>query len=102
MTAGAEPTVSAAAAAPPAPSPAAAPVRTNPYIGVLGVFLGAATSQLTGKLLGAGLPDLRGALGYSFDGASWIPSVLNMSTMFIGVFAAFLGPVYGIRRVLLV
>jgi MFS transporter, DHA2 family, multidrug resistance protein len=81
------------------PSPA---IVTNPYIGVLGVFLGAATATLNGRLISVGLPDLRGALGFGFDDASWIPTVLNMATMFIGVFAVFLGSVYGIRRVLLV
>src|SRR5262249_55895777 len=50
----------------------------------------------------AGLADLRGTLGYSFDGASWIPTVLNMSMMFTAVFGAFLGVAYGIRRVLLI
>jgi DHA2 family multidrug resistance protein len=74
----------------------------NPYIGIVGVFLGVATSQLVGKLMSAGLPDLRGTLGYSFDGASWIPTVLNMSMMFTTVFGVFLGASYGIRRVLLI
>jgi DHA2 family multidrug resistance protein len=82
--------------------PTSPPTATNPYIGILGVFLGAATSQLTGKLLTAGLPDLRGTLGYSFDDASWIPTVLNMGMMFTAVFAAFLGAAYGVRRVLLI
>jgi DHA2 family multidrug resistance protein len=77
------------------------PITVNPYIGVLGVFLGAATSTLNGRLISVGLPDLRGALGYAFDGASWIPTVLNMGLMFTGVFAVFLGAAYGIRRVLL-
>jgi MFS transporter, DHA2 family, multidrug resistance protein len=81
--------------------PASPPLSLNPYIGCLGVFLGAATTTLNGKLLSTGLPDLRGTLGYSFDDASWIPTVLNMSMMFIGVFAAFLGSAYGVRRVLL-
>jgi DHA2 family multidrug resistance protein len=93
MTATAEPV---AAAVPGAPA-----ITVNPYIGILGVFLGAATSTLTGKLISTGLPDLRGALGYGFDDASWIPTVFNMGMMFIGVFAAFLGAAYGIRRVLL-
>jgi DHA2 family multidrug resistance protein len=82
-----------------APSPS---LSTNPYIGILGVFLGAATSALNGKLLTNGLTDLRGALGYGFDGASWIPTALNMGIMFTGVFGAFLGAAYGIRRVLLI
>lgn len=79
-----------------------APMTTHPFIGILGVFLGAATSTLNGRLLSVGLPDLRGALGFGFDEASWIPTVLNMGMMFIGVFAVFLGAAYGIRRVLLI
>jgi len=81
---------------------ASSALATNPYVGVLGVFLGAATATLYGRLVSVGLPDLRGALGFGFDDASWIPTVLNMATMFIGVFAVFLGSIYGIRRVLLV
>ena len=86
---------------PPAETVAPA-LATNPYVGVLGVFLGASIATLNGRLVSVGLPDLRGALGFGFDDASWIPTVLNMATMFIGVFAVFLGSVYGIRRVLLV
>ena len=58
----------------------ARPISLNPYLGVLGVFLGAATSTLNGKLISVGLPDLRGALGYGFDESSWIPTVFNMGT----------------------
>lgn len=86
----------------PASNSSSPPKVTHPYIGVLGVFLGAATATLNGRLVSVGLPDLRGALGYGFDGASWIPTVLNMSTIFIGVFAVFLGSAYGVRRVLLI
>src|SRR5271156_4238815 len=79
-----------------------APITTHPFVGILGVFLGAATSTLNARLVSVGLPDLRGALGFGFDDASWIPTVLNMGMMFIGVFAVFLGSSYGIRRVLMV
>src|ERR1700744_4130021 len=79
-----------------------APMTIHPFVGILGVFLGAATSTLNGRLLSVGLPDLRGALGFGFDEASWIPTVLNMGMMFIGVFGSFLGTAYGIRRVLLI
>jgi DHA2 family multidrug resistance protein len=37
-----------------------------------------------------------------FDEAAWIPTALNMGTIFIGVFSVFLGAAYGIRRVLLI
>src|ERR1700744_505509 len=77
-----------------------APMTIHPFVGILGVFLGAATSTLNGRLLSVGLPDLRGALGLGFDEASWLPTALNMGAMFIGVFAVFLGAAYGIRRVL--
>jgi DHA2 family multidrug resistance protein len=52
-------------------------------------------------LLSIGLPDLRGALGLGFDQASWIPTALNMATMFSGLFVVFLNIVYGTRRILL-
>jgi DHA2 family multidrug resistance protein len=93
--------MTAVAEHPPASKSASKLTTTNPYIGVLAVFLGAATSTLTGKLISTGLPDLRGALGFGFDDASWIPTAFNMGQMFTGVFATFLGAVYGIRRVLL-
>ena len=41
-------------------------------------------------LLSVGLPDLRGALGFGFDEASWIPTALNMAMMFSGVFVRLL------------
>src|SRR5271165_5050249 len=79
----------------------AAPVATHPYIGILGVFLGAGIATLNSRLVSVGLPDLRGALGFGFDEASWIPSALNMATMFSGVFVCFLSVMFGPRRILL-
>ena len=66
---------------------------TNPYVGILGVFLGAGIATLNARLVSVGLPDLRGALGLGFDEASWIPTALNMATMFSGVFVVFLNAV---------
>jgi len=86
---------------PPAPPAPPAPSATNPYIGILGVFLGAATATMNSRLLSIGLPDLRGALGLGFDEASWIPSALNFGLMFMGPFSVFLSVVFGPRRVLL-
>ena len=80
-----------------APKAAPAPAQsnqsqqaTNPYLGILGVFLGAGIATLNGRLLSVGLPDLRGALGFGFDEASWLPTALNMAMMFSGVFVVFL------------
>src|SRR4029077_7462 len=66
-----------------------------------GVFLGAGMATLNARLVSVGLADLRGALGLGFDEASWIPTALNMATMFSGVFVVFLNVLYGPRRILL-
>jgi len=76
-------------------------VRPNPYIGTLGVFLGAGIATLYGRLLSVGLPDLRGALGVGVDEAAWIPTAYNMALMFMGPLSVYLGALLGVRRVLL-
>jgi DHA2 family multidrug resistance protein len=73
----------------------------NAYVGSLGVFLGAGIATLNGRLISVALPDLRGALGFGVDEASWIPTAYNMALMFIGPFSVFLGALLGPRRVLL-
>src|SRR5713101_6018028 len=73
----------------------------NPYVGTLGVFLGAGIVTLNGRLISVGLPDLRGALGLGVDEASWIPTAYNMALMFMGPFSVYLGALLGVRRVLL-
>jgi MFS transporter, DHA2 family, multidrug resistance protein len=91
---------SASTTAPP-PTRADRPRRTNPYVGILGVFLGAGIATLNSRLISVGLPDLRGALSLGFDEASWIPTALNMAMMFSGVFVVFFNVPYGPRRILL-
>lgn len=75
--------------------------NARPYIGILGVFLGAALATLNARLLSVGLADLRGARGLGVDEASWLPTALNMATMFSGVFVIFVNSVLGPRRILL-
>jgi DHA2 family multidrug resistance protein len=58
-------------------------------------------ATLNARLVSVGLPDLRGAMGLGFDEASWIPTALNMATMFSGVFVCFLSVMFGPRRILL-
>lgn len=90
------------AKAAPAPSKSGrSQFTTNPYLGILGVFLGAGIATLNARLVSVGLPDLRGALSLGFDEASWIPTALNMATMFSGVFVCFLSVLFGPRRILL-
>jgi MFS transporter, DHA2 family, multidrug resistance protein len=76
-------------------------LNQNAYVGTLGVFLAAGIATLNGRMISVGLPDLRGAMGFGFDEASWIPTAYNMAQMFIGPFSVFLGAALGARRVLL-
>ena len=76
-------------------------LATNPYIGIVGVFLGATLATMNARLVSVGLPDLRGALGLGFDQASWLPTALNMATMFSGCFVVFLSALFGPRRILI-
>jgi DHA2 family multidrug resistance protein len=78
-----------------------AKLATNPYIGIAGVFLGATLATMNARLISVGLPDLRGALGLGFDLASWLPTTLNMATMFSGCFVVFLSALFGPRRILI-
>ena len=78
-----------------------APLDQNAYVGSFGVFLGAGIATLNGRLISVALPDLRGALGFGLDEASWIPTAYNMGLMFIGPFSVYLGALLGPRRVLL-
>src|ERR1700722_19697031 len=77
------------------------PFKTNPYLGIAGVFCGAGIATLNSRLVGVGLPDLRSAKGLGVDEASWIPTALNMATMFSGVFVVFVNALFGPRRILL-
>jgi MFS transporter, DHA2 family, multidrug resistance protein len=76
-------------------------LHANPYVGTFGVFLGAGLATLNGRMISVGLPDLRGAMAFGLDEASWIPTAYNMALMFIGPFSVFLGAMLGARRVLL-
>ena len=58
-------------------------------------------ATLNARLVGVGLADLRGAKAFGFDEASWIPTALNMATMFSGVFVVFVNALLGPRRILL-
>src|SRR5258708_4936067 len=85
----------------PAPQSGQTQTTHNPYVGILGVFLGAGIATLNARLVSVGVRDLGGAAGSGFDEASWIPTALNMATMFSGVFVVFLSALFGPRRVLL-
>src|SRR5271168_4343926 len=75
---------------------------TRPVIGVMAVLLGAVISTLAGRLTTFGLADVRGAVHAGFDEGAWIPTALTVGQVMIGPVSAWLGMVFGPRRVLMV
>ncbi|MCW2240245.1 MFS transporter [Azospirillum canadense] len=77
-------------------------ITTHPYIGILAVLLGAIISTLTSRITAFGLSDIRGAIGAGYDEGAWITTSYTVAQMLVAPGAAFLGVVFGPRRVLLV
>lgn len=75
---------------------------TRPFLGVIGVLLGASIATFQGRLISVGLADLKGVLHLGVDEASWIGTAFNTAVMFIGPFSVYLGGLLGPRRVLLI
>ncbi len=99
--------MSLALAAPPLASPAhhaAAPAAPciRPFVGIAAVLLGAVISTLYSRITSFGLADLRGAVHAGFDEGAWINTASTVGQMSVGPLAAWLGLVFGPRRVLMV
>jgi DHA2 family multidrug resistance protein len=90
-------------AAPVTPVPLA--VTTNrsdrPIIGIAAVMLGAFISSLNTKLTSFGIADIRGALGFGVDEATWIGTAFGVAQMAVTPAAAWMSTVLSTRRVLL-
>jgi DHA2 family multidrug resistance protein len=88
----------------PAPHHDAAPCPAcpRPVIGIAAVLLGSVISTLYSRITTFGLADLRGAVGAGFDEGAWITTAATVGQMCVGPIAAWLGLVFGPRRVLVV
>ncbi len=73
----------------------------RPYIGILGVLIGAVLSFTGSRITTFGLADLRGGLHFGFDEGAWMTTSFGVGQMLIGVACPYLGAVFSIRRVLL-
>ena len=78
-----------------------APLCTRPFVGIAAVLLGAVISTLYGRITTFGLADLRGAVHAGFDEGAWITTASTVGQMCVGPIAAWLGLVFGPRRVLM-
>jgi MFS transporter, DHA2 family, multidrug resistance protein len=77
-----------------------AAISARPLIGVLAVLLGAVISTLDSRITTFGLADVRGAVHAGFDEGAWITTAFTIGQMMIGPMSAWLGIVFGPRRVL--
>ena len=73
----------------------------RPYIGILGVLLGAILSFTGSRITTFGLADLRGGLHFGFDEGAWMTTSFGVGQMLIGVACPYLGAIFSVRRVLL-
>jgi DHA2 family multidrug resistance protein len=73
----------------------------RPYIGILGVLIGAIMSTFGSRVTSFGLADLRGGMHLGFDEGAWMTTSFGVGQMLVGVACPYLGAVFGVRRVLL-
>jgi MFS transporter, DHA2 family, multidrug resistance protein len=77
-------------------------ITTRPFIGVLAVLLGSIISTLDSRITSFGLADAEGAVHAGFDEGAWITTAFTVGQMLIGPVSAWLGMVFGPRRLLMV
>jgi DHA2 family multidrug resistance protein len=77
-------------------------IAARPYIGTLAVLLGSIISTLDSRISTFGLADVRGAVHAGFDEGAWITTAFTVGQMLIGPVSAWLGAVFGVRRVLMI
>jgi MFS transporter, DHA2 family, multidrug resistance protein len=78
------------------------PMCIRPIVGITAVLLGALISTLYGRITNLGLADLRGGVHAGFDEGAWINTASAAGQMCVGPIAAWLGLVFGPRRVLMI
>ena len=73
----------------------------RPYIGILGVLIGALLSTIGSRITTFGLADLRGGLHFGFDEGAWMTTSFGVGQMLVCVACPYLGAIFSVRRVLL-
>ena len=73
----------------------------RPYVGILGVLIGAILSTIGSRITTFGLADLRGGLHFGFDEGAWMTTSFGVGQMLVGVACPYLGAIFSVRRVLL-
>jgi MFS transporter, DHA2 family, multidrug resistance protein len=73
----------------------------RPYIGILGVLIGALLSTIGSRITTFGLADLRGGLHFGFDEGAWMTTSFGVGQMLVGIACPYLGAIFSVRRILL-
>jgi MFS transporter, DHA2 family, multidrug resistance protein len=73
----------------------------RPYVGILGVLIGALLSTIGSRITTFGLADLRGGLHFGFDEGAWMTTSFGVGQMLVGIACPYLGAIFSVRRVLL-
>lgn len=66
------------------------------------MLLGSIISTLSSRITTFGLADVRGAVHAGFDEGAWITTAFTVGQMLVGPVSAWLGAVFGVRRVLMI
>lgn len=83
---------------PPSGSPPPPVFTARMAIGLLGVLLGAMVAGLNGRIPGLVLADLRGALGFASDDASWLTTAYSAGELAAMPFATWFTITFSLRR----
>ena len=92
------PTPIAAAGPAPAGAPPQPPFSLRLAIGLLGVLLAAMMAGLSGRIPGLVLADLRGALGFALDDASWLTTAYSAGELAAMPFGTWFAITFSMRR----
>ena len=79
-------------------SPPAAPLKKRPMAGLLGIFIAAMMAGLNNRVGALALADVRGALGFGLDEASWLSTVYIAGELIAMPFAAWFAITLSVRR----
>jgi MFS transporter, DHA2 family, multidrug resistance protein len=77
------------------------PDTLRPYVGILGVLIGAVLSFTGSRITTFGLADMRGGLHFGFDEGAWMTTSFGVGQMLVGVACPYLGAIFSVRRILL-
>src|SRR6201991_2513845 len=75
-------------------------VSHRPVFAVGAVLLGSFLANFDSRLFTIALPDLKGALGFSFDEGAWLSTAATASQIMVAPAVAWLATAFGLRRVL--